>query len=580
MKDINILKRLWSSYTKKFIKYLLISLLFSIFVAASTSSIAWLLDPAIKKLFIEKQQSLIFIIPVAIILAFAIKGISLYIAKSTLIKVGAEVSNLIRYDCIKAVIVSDTEVFDKKHSGKFISNITYDVGLITNLVSTVVLNIFKDSLTLIGLLGVMFYQNWKLSILSIIMIPFAALAAKSLGKRIGKVSKEAQEKNEVLNSHLLEIFKNHKIIKIFQKEKYEFSRAFDFINAFKEKTIKINLVLVRMSPIMEVLTGFMIAGLIYYSGILISKGELGINNFFSFLAAMMLAYQPVRALATLNMGINQGLAGARRILPIIDMKNKIIEKPDSKELKIDKGEIEFVDVSFKYDYENSAKVLDSVNLKIIGGEMTSLVGHSGAGKSTIMNLIPRFYNSSKGDILIDGTSIYDSKIESLRSKISLVSQDITLFDDTIKNNIIYANLNASKDEIENAAKLSFCEEFINKLPNKYETLIGENGVRLSGGEKQRLSIARAMLKKSNIILLDEATSSLDSETEQKIQEAINHLTKNRTTLVIAHRLSTIISSKKIYVVGEGKILAEGTHKELLNNSETYKNYYNRQLRKD
>ena len=580
MKDIDILKRLWSSYTKKFIKYLLISLLFSILVAASTSSIAWLLDPAIKKLFIEKKQSLIYIIPLAIILAFAVKGISLYIAKSTLIKVGAEVSNLIRYDCIKSVIVSDTEVFDKKHSGKFISNITYDVGLITNLVSTVVLNIFKDSLTLIGLLGVMFYQNWKLSIFSIIMIPFAALAAKSLGKRIGKVSKEAQEKNEVLNSHLLEIFKNHKIIKIFQKEKYEFSRAFDFINAFKEKTIKINLVLVRMSPIMEVLTGFMIAGLIYYSGILISKEELGINNFFSFLAAMMLAYQPVRALATLNMGINQGLAGARRILPIIDMKNKIIEKPNSKELKIDKGEIEFVNVSFRYDYEHSLKVLDSVNLKIVGGEMTSLVGHSGAGKSTIMNLIPRFYNASQGDILIDGTSIYDSKIESLRSKISLVSQDITLFDDTIKNNIIYANLNASKDEIENAANLSFCEEFINKLPNKYETLIGENGVRLSGGEKQRLSIARAMLKKSNIILLDEATSSLDSETEQKIQEAINHLTKNRTTLVIAHRLSTIISSKKIYVVGEGKILAEGTHKELLNNSETYKNYYNRQLRKD
>ncbi len=580
MNKTKIYKRLYKDYSKKYLKKIILSAFFSILVAASTSSIAWLLDPAIKKLFIEKKQSLIFIIPLAIIFAFAIKGISLYIAKSTLIKVGAEVSNLIRYDCIKSVIVSDTEVFDKKHSGKFISNITYDVGLITNLVSTVVLNIFKDSLTLIGLLSVMFYQNWKLSILSIIMIPFAALAAKSLGKRIGKVSKEAQEKNEVLNSHLLEIFKNHKIIKIFQKEKYEFSRAFDFINAFKEKTIKINLVLVRMSPIMEVLTGFMIAGLIYYSGILISKGELGINNFFSFLAAMMLAYQPVRALATLNMGINQGLAGARRILPIIDMKNKIIEKPNSKELKINKGEIEFVNVTFKYDYENSVQVLNSVNLKIEGGEMTSLVGHSGAGKSTIMNLIPRFYNASQGDILIDGTSIYDSKIESLRSKMSLVSQDITLFDDTIKNNIAYANLNASTEEIENVAKLSFCEEFINKLPNKYETLIGENGVRLSGGEKQRLSIARAMLKKSSIILLDEATSSLDSDTEQKIQEAINHLTKNRTTLVIAHRLSTIINSKKIYVVEEGKILAEGTHKELLNNSETYKNYYNRQLRKD
>tara|TARA_B100000686_G_C16705975_1_gene926297 strand:- start:185 stop:1594 length:1410 start_codon:yes stop_codon:yes gene_type:complete len=468
---------------------------------------------------------------------------------------------------------------EKKHSGKFISHITFDIGLITNLVSTVVLNIFKDSLTLFGLICVMFYQNWRLSLFAIVMIPLASFFARSLGKRIGKVTKEAQERSGFLNSYLLEIFKNHKIIKIFQTENYEFSRANKFLNDLKEKNIKINLIMTRMSPIMEVLTGIIIGVLIYYSGTLITKGNLEINNFFSFLAAMMLAYQPVRSLATLNMAINQGLSAAKRILPIIDMKSKIVEKTNSKDLKINKGDITFNNVSFKYN-EDTAKVLKSVNLKISGGEMTSLVGHSGAGKSTILNLIPRFYDSEEGDIKIDETSIYDSRIESLRSNISIVTQDITLFDDSVKNNIAYANRYASDEEILNAAKMSFCDEFINKLPNKFDTLIGENGVRLSGGEKQRLSIARAMLKKSKIILLDEATSSLDSDTEEKIQEAIKQLTKNRTTLVIAHRLSTIINSKKIYVLEEGKVLAEGTHKELLHNSQTYKNYYNRQLRKD
>ena len=579
MKDIDILKRLYNSYTKHFLSKILISVFFSILVAGSTSSIAWLLDPAIKKIFIDKNQSLVILIPLAIILAFSIKGISLYLAKSTLIKVGAEVSNLIKLDCTKAVIVSDSEVMEKKHSGKFISHITFDIGLITNLVSTVVLNIFKDSLTLFGLICVMFYQNWRLSLFAIVMIPLASFFARSLGKRIGKVTKEAQERSGFLNSYLLEIFKNHKIIKIFQTENYEFSRANKFLNDLKEKNIKINLIMTRMSPIMEVLTGIIIGVLIYYSGTLITKGNLEINNFFSFLAAMMLAYQPVRSLATLNMAINQGLSAAKRILPIIDMKSKIVEKTNSKDLKINKGDITFNNVSFKYN-EDTAKVLKSVNLKISGGEMTSLVGHSGAGKSTILNLIPRFYDSEEGDIKIDETSIYDSRIESLRSNISIVTQDITLFDDSVKNNIAYANRYASDEEILNAAKMSFCDEFINKLPNKFDTLIGENGVRLSGGEKQRLSIARAMLKKSKIILLDEATSSLDSDTEEKIQEAIKQLTKNRTTLVIAHRLSTIINSKKIYVLEEGKVLAEGTHKELLHNSQTYKNYYNRQLRKD
>ena len=579
MRNIDIIKRLYNNYTKQFLPKILLSVFFSVLVAGSTASIAWLLDPAIKKIFIDKDQTLVLVIPFAIILAFSTKGASLYFAKTILIRVGQEITKILQFQVMKSIIEADSQIVDNKHSGKFISHLTFDVGMITNLVSTVILNLTKDTFTLIGLLGVMFYQNWKLALFAIIMIPLAAFAARSLGKRMGKVTTEAADRAGELTSYLLEVFKNHKIIKIFQKENFEFSRTEKFINNLKEKVIKINTVLVRASPIMEILTGIMIAGLIFYSGKLILKNELDISSFFSFLAAMMLAYQPVRSLATLNMGINQGLAAAKRILPIIDMKNQIIETEKPNNLEIKKGEIRFNKVRFKYN-DDERDVLKSIDLTISGGEMTSVVGHSGAGKSTILNLIPRFYDSNSGDILIDDQSIYKSKIFSLRSNISLVNQDTTLFDDTIKNNIAYAKLDASEDEIFEAAKLSFCDEFINKLPNKFDTIIGENGIRLSGGEKQRLSIARAMLKKSKIILLDEATSSLDAETESKIQDAIKFLTKNRTTLVIAHRLSTIMNSNKIYVVDAGKIAAEGNHQELIKSSEIYKNFYEKQLRKD
>ena len=578
MSNLETLKRLYNEYTKVYLKNILVSVFFSIIVAGSTSAIAWLLDPAIKKIFIEKDQTLIYIIPLAIIISFTLKGVSLYLAKTILIKVANNVMKTMQFQVVQSIINSDSEALQKKHSGKFISHLSFDIQMIVNLVSNTILNLTKDLLTLIGLVGVMFYQNWRLAIFALIMIPLASVAAKSLGKRIGKVATQAQEKSGILTSYLLEIFKNHKIIKIFLKEKYEFKRAEKMLNDLKEKLIKIQTVYVRSTPIMETLTGIMIAGLIFYSGKLIVDGTLDINNFFSFLAAMMLAYQPVRSLATANMGINQGLSAAKRILPIIDEKNSITEKTNSSNLNLDNGEISFKNINFKYQSSND--ILKDINLTIHGGSMTALVGHSGAGKSTILNLIPRFYDANSGQIYIDGQSIYDIKIQSLRSNISLVNQDITLFDDTIKNNIAYANMDASEEEIKKVADLSFCTEFIDKLPNKFDTLIGENGVRLSGGQKQRLSIARAMLKKSKIILLDEATSSLDAETESKIQEAIKNLIKDRTTLVIAHRLSTIINSKNIYVIHEGKKIAEGTHDELLKSSDIYKNFYNKQLRKD
>ena len=579
MENKIILRRLYNDYTKKFLPKILLSVFFSLIVAGSTAAIAWLLDPAIKKIFIDKDEKLILIIPVAIILAFSLKGGSLYFAKTILIRTAQEITKIIQMQVMRSLITADTEVIDKKHTGKFISHLTFDVSLISRLVSNVILNLTKDSFTLIGLLIVMFYQNWKLAFFAIIMIPLATIAARSLGKRIGKVTVEAADRTGELSTYLIEIFKNHKMIKIFQKENYEFSRTERFINNLKDKVIKIETVLVRASPIMETLTGLMIALLIFYSGKLIMSGELGLNNFFSFLAAMMLAYQPVRSLATLNMSLNQGLAAARRILPLIDNENKIKELENAKELKISKGEIRFEKVNFKYN-KDEGEVLNDIDIFIEGGEMTSLVGHSGAGKSSLLNLIPRFYDRDDGDIKIDNQSIYKTKIRSLRSNISLVAQDITLFDDTIRNNILYANPDASNEELNEAAKFSYSKEFIEKLPNKFETLIGENGIRLSGGEKQRISIARAMLKKSSIILLDEATSSLDSDTETKIQEAIKLLTNNKTTLVIAHRLSTIKSSKKIYVIDGGRIVADGNHEHLLKNSVIYKNFYEKQLRKD
>ena len=345
-----------------------------------------------------------------------------------------------------------------------------------------------------------------------------------------------------------------------------------------KKNKKISTLLVRMSPIMEVLTGIMIAILIYYSGKLIVNNEIEVNNFFSFLAAMMLAYQPVRSLSTLNMVINQGISAASRILPIVDTENKIQNDKNAKALEISSGTINFNKIFFKYRNEEK-EVLTNLNLRFEGGKMTALVGHSGSGKSTILNLIPRFYEVNKGEISIDNQCISEVTIKSLRNKISLVSQETTLFDDTIKNNIKYANEKATDEEVFEVAKLSNAHDFIEKLPQKYETVIGENGTRLSGGEKQRISIARAMIKNSPIILLDEATSSLDSETESKIQEALNTLTKNKTTIVIAHRLSTVLNSNNIYLIDSGKVIDNGKHEDLLNKSDLYKNFYEKQIQK-
>jgi len=576
MSNIEILKRLYKDYTRKFLKKIFIAVIFSIIVATSTSAIAWLLDPAIKKLFIEKDQKLIFIIPMAIIVCFAAKGVSLYFAKTILIEVSEEIKKILQFEMLSSFIKSDTQYIDTRHSGKSISNLNFDIEQIKSLLSRALLNLIKDGLTLVGLLIVMIYQNWKLSIIALIMIPLASMVAKNLGKRMGKVVTEAQLRSGDLNKHLIELFKNHKLIKIFQREKFEKSRSEKFINALIEKSKKIEIVYARPSSIMETLTGVVIAILIYYTGKLIFNDEIGINNFFSFLAAMMLAYQPVRSLATLNLGINQGISAGRRILPIIDHENKILANETKPKLKLYNADIKFKNVNFAYDENNI--ILKNININIEGGKINAIVGLSGAGKSTLLNLIPRIYDKSSGDIIIDNQSIYDVNLASLRNQISIVDQNTTLFDDTIFNNIIYAKPDATEEEVFEASRLSMSEDFIKNLDKGFDTLVGENGTRLSGGEKQRISIARAFLRKSKIILLDEPTSSLDSETENKIQLALKKLTENKTTIVIAHRLSTIQNANKIFVIDNGNVVSTGTHNELLNNSNIYNNFYNKQIK--
>ena len=568
--------RLWHSYIKKHTNKLILSLFLSFGVAGGTAAIAYLLDPAIKRIFIDQDMRMIILIPFAIVIAFSVKGLSLYFARTILIRVSNEVVKELQVKITSCILKSDVTTIESKHSGKYISNVVYDSLLVSQLVSSGILNVMKDTLTLTVLIGLMFYQNWKLAFFALIMMPISAMVAKSLGKRIGKAVEQSATIEGSLTAYLSEILKAARMIKIYQQEDFEYNRSQEKITLRMNIQNKIGFIMIRATPIMEILTGFMIAGFIYYSGIMIINGEMAINNFFSFLTAMMLAYQPIRSLATINMLFNQGAIGAARVFEIFDNEPTIKEIDTAKNLEIKKGGIEFDKVTFTYP-KTTAQAIKEINISIAGGTTAALVGHSGAGKSTIINLLPRFYDPKNGNISIDGQDICNVTLSSLRKNISMVSQDIILFDDSIRANIAYANMNASEEEIKKACILAAAHDFIKDLPNSYETMIGENGIRLSGGQKQRISIARAFLKNSPIILLDEATSSLDAESEEKVQNAVMNLTKNKTTLVIAHRLSTIIRADKIIVMNKGEIVDTGTHSELLKNSAIYKNLYSKQL---
>ena len=575
MNKLDLIKRIFKTQVKKYIPELSLTFLFIILTSLTTAATAWLLDPAIKEIFENKNIKMLYLIPLAIVLTFIVKAFAIYGTRIVTIKVGIKIIKNIQTLMAKKFLLSDISHITKKHSGKYLSNFTTDTGILFGVLTGVVVTLFKETFTLIALLGLMFYHDWQLSLLAIIMIPIAAFSSKNLGKKMGKKVHISLEASDKFMKFLSEMIKGSWLIKIYQKEEEELKRISMVIDERFKAIRKVEQTRLGAGPIMEIISAIAIAIVVFFAGYRSMQGAITLGEFVSFLAALMLAYQPVRALAGINIGIQEGISAAKRIYEIIDQKNEIYHDENAPSLELKNASIEFKNISFTYP--DGTHALKNLSAKIEGGTKVGLVGVSGSGKTTFLNLIPRFFHLKNGSILIDNQNINDINLNSLRKEISLVSQDVILFDDTIKANILYGNAFASNEEIIKACKFAAAQDFVEKLPNKYETIIGENGIKLSGGQKQRLSIARAILKNSSIILLDEATSSLDSESESIIQQAIENLTKNKTTIIIAHRLSTVMNCDKILVFENGQIIEEGKHEFLVNNSSTYKKLYEKQI---
>jgi len=568
MNKFQLSKRIYRTQIKKYIPDLLIIFIFMILNGAATAGVAWLLDPAIKKIFIEKDKLMLYVIPIAIIITFLIKSISLYFTRIQSISISFKIKESIQKSLAEKILHSDLSYINDNHSGKFISNFTEDTGKLQNITQTVALNSTKEIIALFFLIGLMISKDVYLSVLALTLIPFAALISKKLGKRMGKAVYGALEANEEFVKYLSEILKSVKLVKIFQREGKEMSKLSSIISNWIAKSSKVEKTRLGSAPVMETLTGFAVASVVFAGGFRSMSGELEVGAFFSFLTALMLTYQPVRALSGINIAINEGFSAASRIYKILDEQVLIKNKDGSKPIVIKDGNIKFNNVCMRY--KNGPLVLKNIDIMIKGKSKVALVGPSGGGKSTILNLIPRFYDPTEGDISIDGQDISYIKIDSLRKEIALVSQDIFLFDDTIKNNLKFGNFEATDEELINACKKANCHDFIMDLKERYDTKVGENGVKLSGGQKQRISIARAILKNSSIILLDEATSALDTESEKIVQKAMNNLSQNKTTITIAHRLSTIKNADIIYVIDNGIVVEKGNHHELIDKNGTYK----------
>ena len=575
MNKSDLVKRIFKTQVRRYIPELSLTLIFIIITSLTTATTAWLLDPAIKEIFQNKDTKMLYLIPLAIVLTFIIKAFAIYGTRIVTVKVGIKIIKNIQTLMAKKFLLSDISHITKKHSGKYLSNFTNDTGMLFGVLTGVVVTLFKETFTLIALLILMFYQDWQLSLLAIIMIPIAALSSKNLGKKMGKKVHISLEASDKFMKFLSEMIKGSWLIKIYQKEEDELKRISMIIDEKFKAVRKVEQTRLGAGPIMEIISAIAIAIVVFFAGYRSMQEAITLGEFVSFLAALMLAYQPVRALAGINIGLQEGITAAKRIYEIIDQKNEIYHDENAPSLKLKNATIEFKNISFTYP--DGTHALKKLSAKIEGGTKVGLVGVSGSGKTTFLNLIPRFFYLKNGSILIDDQNINNINLNSLRKEISLVSQDVILFDDTISANILYGNASASKEEIIKACKFAAAQDFVERLPKKYETIIGENGVKLSGGQKQRLSIARAILKDSSIILLDEATSSLDSESESVIQKAIENLTKNKTTIIIAHRLSTVMNCDNILVFENGQIVEEGKHEFLVNNSLTYKKLYEKQI---
>ena len=574
-KTLPLVKRLFNDYVRSYKFYIAMAVICMVFAAATTAANAWIMQPVLDDVFLDKNKDMLMILPIAVLIIAIVKGFSEFGQSVLMLLVGQRTIGDIQKDMYASLMKADLSFFHNNPSGNLVARFISDVNRLRHSVTTALTGIAKDTLTLIFLVALMFYRDWELASIAFLIFPLAIYPITRIGRMMRKISAATQNKIGEFSTLLNQTFQGSRQVKAYGMEGYEGERARDYIDEITRLIFKSSRRSTILRPIMEALGGIAVAGVVLYGGIKVIDGETTPGTFFSFLTAFFLAYRPLKSLAGLNSVLQDGLASAERLFRILDIEPKIQDRDNSKTIENVKGTIEFKNVEFSY--ENKDYILKKISLLIPRGKKIALVGPSGAGKSTILNLIPRFFEVEKGQVEIDGIDIKEIKIGSLRSSMALVSQEINLFDDTIRSNIAYGKLDSSEEEIIAAAKKSASHDFITKLPNGYNTTVGEHGVKLSGGQRQRIAIARAMLKNAPILLLDEATSSLDTESERYVQEALLELMKNRTTLVIAHRLSTVINADTIYVIDSGKIAESGTHFELLKNKGVYSRLYTQQF---
>jgi subfamily B ATP-binding cassette protein MsbA len=556
-------------YVKPYWLKLVIGMSMAAVISVSTAAIAWLVKPALDEIFLKKDMTMLMLLPIAILIVFLIKGLSTYGQACLMRDVGQRVVRDIRDELYTHLQTMPLSFFHRNPSAVLMSRITNDVGMLATGSSALVADIVREGFTVFGLVGVMFYRDWRLCLLTFVIFPWALIPMKKIGARVRMLSRKSREKMAEINKVVQEAFTGIKIVKAFGMEDYEKQRFKGVNQRLYDLAMKGVRTAEISSPLMEFIGSLGAATVIWYGGYQVIKGAITPGTFFSFMTAVMMMYGPIRKLSRINNAIQTTIASMERVFEILDTPRENMKEDSGIVLRRFQKDIEFRNIWFRYnDHEGS--VLRDINLDVERGEVVAFVGVSGVGKSTLCDLIPRFYDVSRGSIRIDGLDLRDINIKSLRQQIGIVTQETILFNDTVRNNIAYGRIGASFEEIVHAAELAFAHDFIVRMKEGYDTVIGEKGVRLSGGERQRIAIARALLRNPAILILDEATSDLDSESELMVQRALDNLMKNRTTFVIAHRLSTVRNAHKIVVLEDGKIVEMGKHGELLAKNGVYK----------